>query len=73
MMEIRFKTHAVTEINKLPHVKARLETFDPDELRVTFRGLSKDREEAVAYYTTDPQDAYDTAVQMEKNWRTQCH
>ena len=52
-MEIRFKTHAVTEINKFPHVKARLETFDPDEIRVTFRGLNKDREEAVAHYTTD--------------------
>lgn len=72
-MDIRFKTHAIVEINKLPHVKARKESFDPDELRVTYRGLSKDREEAVAYYTTDPQDAYDTAVQMEKNWRTQCH
>lgn len=72
-MEIRFKTHAITEINKFPHVKARKESFDPDEIRVTYRGLNSDREEAVAYYTTDPQDAYDTAVQMEKNWRTQCH
>lgn len=72
MSEVRFKSHAVRLINELPHVKARTETFDPNELRVTFRGLSKDREEAVAYYTTDPQDAYDTAIHMEKNWRTQC-
>lgn len=73
MTAVRFKTDAVRRINELPHVKARTEKFDPDELRVTFRGLNKDREEAVAYYTTDPQDAYDTAIQMEKNWRTQCH
>ena len=71
-MEIRNKTQAVAEINKLPHVKARTEKFDPDEIRVTGRNLSKDREEAIAYYTTDPQDAYDTALQMEKHWRTQC-
>ena len=71
-MNIRNKTQAIAEINKLPHVKARKETFDPDEIRVTGRHLSKDREEAIAYYTNDPQDAYDTAIQMEKNWRTQC-
>lgn len=66
------KTEAIRRINELPHVKARKEAFDPDEIRVTGRNLSKDREEAIAYYTTDPQDAYDTAIQMEKNWRTQC-
>jgi hypothetical protein len=71
-MNVRFKTHAIRLINELPHVKARKESFDPDEIRVTYRGLSADREEAVAYYTTDPQDAYDTGIQMEKNWRTQC-
>lgn len=69
---IRNKSHAVHEINQFPHVKAKVMTFDPDEIRVTFRGLSKEREEAVAAYTNDPQDAYDTALQMEKNWRTQC-
>lgn len=73
VMEIRNKTQAIAHINKLPHVKARKESFDPNEIRVTYRGLSKDREEAVASYTTDPQDAYDTAVQMEKKWREWRH
>lgn len=68
-MDIRNKTQAISEVNKLPHVKARKESFDPDEIRVAYRNLSKDREEAGAYYTTDPQDAYDTAIQMEKKWK----
>lgn len=62
------KTEAVRKINELPHMKARVEKFDTNEIRVAYRGLSKEREEAGAYYTTDPQDAYDTAVLTEGKW-----
>lgn len=36
------------------------------EIRITFRDYSKSKAEAVAYYTDDVEDAYDTAVAMHK-------
>jgi hypothetical protein len=34
------------------------------EYRVTLHGLSKDREEAIAYYTSDPFDAVMTGLDI---------
>ena len=34
------------------------------EYRVTYKGVRPDRAETLAYYTDDPQDAYDTALAM---------
>jgi hypothetical protein len=43
--------------------KARWST-EWQEYRVTLHGLSKDREEAIAYYTSDPFDAVMTGKAM---------
>lgn len=37
-----------------------------DEYRVAYVGLSKEREEATAYYTYDPRDAVLTAIRMKE-------
>ena len=34
------------------------------EYRVTLHGLSAEREEAIAYYTSDPDDAIGTGIAM---------
>lgn len=34
------------------------------EYRVTLHGLSPEREEAIAYYTDDPEDAIGTGIAM---------
>jgi len=44
-------------------LKARWSS-DWQEYRVTLHGLSKDREEAIAYYTSDPFDAVMTGAAM---------
>lgn len=52
-------------IAELDHIKCK---WDPEwgEFRVTLDGLSKEREEEVAYYTDDYEDAYRTAVHMSR-------
>lgn len=52
---------ACASIAKLDHIKC---THKDGEFRVTLDGLSKEREEAVAYYTDDFDDALGTAVHM---------
>jgi hypothetical protein len=43
--------------------KARYDR-DWSEYRVTLPNLSPEREEAIAYYTSDPEDAIDTGAAM---------
>jgi hypothetical protein len=43
--------------------KARWD-MDWREYRVTLPNLSHEREEAIAYYTSDPEDAIDTGAAM---------
>lgn len=43
--------------------KARYDR-DWNEYRVTLPNLSAEREEAIAYYTSDPEDAVDTGAAM---------
>lgn len=52
-------------IAEFPHIKC---TWNSDwhEFRVTLDGLSKEREEAVAYYTNDYEDAFYTAESMSR-------
>lgn len=52
-------------IASLDHIKC---TYDADwgEFRVTMDGLSREREEAVAYYTDDYGDALGTAQHMSQ-------
>lgn len=52
-------------IAELDHIKCKWNA-DWGEFRVTLDGLSKEREEAVAYYTSDFEDAFDTAQAMSK-------
>lgn len=53
------------QIAALDHIKC---TYNADwgEFRVTLDGLSKEREEAVAYYCSDFDDALGTAQQMSR-------
>lgn len=57
-------------IAELPHIKC---TWSPEwqEFRVTLDGMSKSREEDVAYYTGDFEDALDTASAMSKERQEQ--
>ena len=49
-----------------PHVKiVRVRGYD--EYRVAYIGLKKDREEAMAAYTDDREDAEGTAMVMERD------
>jgi hypothetical protein len=50
-------------ISAIPHIKCRWNATYR-EYRVTIDGLSKEREEAVAYYCSDYDDAYATAEAM---------
>lgn len=52
-------------IAELDHIKCK---WNPEwqEFRVTLDGLSKEREEDVAYYTDDFEDAFGTAEHMSK-------
>lgn len=52
-------------IAELDHIKCK---WLPEwgEFRVTLDGLDKEREEAVAYYTSDFEDAFVTAQEMSK-------
>ena len=52
--------------------KARYST-EWQEYRVTLPGLPADREEAIAYYTSDPADALDTGRAMTGKARAQRH
>ena len=52
-------------IAELDHIKCKW-NGEWGEFRVTLDGLSKEREEDVAYYVDDYDDAYDTAVAMSK-------
>lgn len=40
--------------------------YTDGEFRITARDGSKEWKEAIAYYTNDPDDAYDTALAMFK-------
>jgi hypothetical protein len=53
-------------IAELDHIKCKW-LPETHEFRVTLDGLSPDREEAVAYYADDFQDAFETAQCMSKN------
>jgi len=57
-------------IAQLPHIKCTWSS-EWQEFRVTLDGLSKEREEDVAYYTDDYEDAYDTASAMSKERQEQ--
>lgn len=61
MANIREQCKKISDKNA--HIKCTYST-EWSEFRVTLDGLSEEREEAVAYYTTDFQDAWDTAVAM---------
>ncbi len=50
-------------IAAFPHIKCTWSS-EWQEFRVTLDGLSAEREEAVAYYTNDYEDAHDTAKDM---------
>lgn len=50
-----------------PHVKIRYNA-DYGEFRVAYRGLVADREEAMASYTNDPEDAQGTANRFEAEY-----
>lgn len=53
------------DIAELDHIKCKWNA-EYGEFRVTLDGLSKEREEAVAYYTNDFEDAFETAACMSK-------
>lgn len=57
----------IAAIKAIPHMTARWEDF-AGEYRVTYSDWSKDRAEAVACYTDDPEDAIGTAEAMSKAW-----
>jgi hypothetical protein len=48
-----------------PSVKLRYDSYYA-EFRLSYHGLSAEREEAIAAYCTDRQEAIDTATQMEQ-------
>lgn len=52
-------------MEQFQHVKI-VRVRDYNEYRVAYRGLKKDREEAMAYYTDDREDAEGTARTMEE-------
>lgn len=56
------KTKAVKQIRSMPNMRAKAN--QDGEIRVTYRGLSRERAEELAYYTTDPEDAVETARLM---------
>lgn len=59
------KTTAIHLINhEFPTLIARFDSGDQKEIRVTFREGTLAYRKAQAYYTTDSQDAYDTAKFM---------
>ena len=53
------------QIAELDHIKCTWDGYF-GEFRVTYGGLTKEREEAVAYYTDDFDDALGTAQHMSK-------
>lgn len=71
------KTEAIRAI-KAMGLSARTEAFDPNEIRVTFPvanvstalnlsvAAAREKCEAMAYYTTDPVDAFHTACAMKQ-------
>jgi hypothetical protein len=60
------KKHLAQDItNDVEHVTCKW-LPETSEFRVTLQGLSKEREEAVAYYTDSFEDALGTAWQMAK-------
>lgn len=64
---IKSNRDAIHAIRELEHVRAMVPEMGGTELRVYYRFAPADRKEATAYYTTDPQDAYDTALHMNAN------
>jgi hypothetical protein len=57
-------------IGGMPHVKVKWNA-DLHEYRVAYKGLLPAREEAMAYYTDDPEDAIGTARTMERDYQLQ--
>lgn len=60
------KVSMCKQIAAFPYIKCTYRTFG-EEFRVTLDGLSREREEAVAYYTSDYEDAMDTARFMSRH------
>lgn len=60
---MKIKT-ALAAIRRMPGMTVR---HSEGEYRVTYLKGAKDRREAVAYYTNDAQDAFDTACHMFAN------
>jgi hypothetical protein len=54
-------------VNSTPHVELR-RVEEYNEYRVSYRGIKAEREEAMAYYTDDLEDATDTMVAMENTY-----
>lgn len=57
-------------IAELPYIKCTY-SHEWEEFRVTLVGLSKTKEEAVAYYCSDFEDAHCTAIVMSETRVTQ--
>jgi hypothetical protein len=53
------------KIRVLPNIQVR---WRDGEYRVSYKGLRPEREEAMAYYTDDGEDAYGTAGTMSRDW-----
>lgn len=62
------RQNQVAEINQLDYVKANWDGY-LGEFRVTLMGLTKEREEELAYYTNDFEDALLTGKNMSDRVR----
>jgi hypothetical protein len=62
-MTLTTMRQAVVHINRVFPMLIASKT-DYNEVRVTVRGLTKERQEAIAYYTDDIMDAVNTAAIM---------